>query len=57
MTADPRSGGPVAGDDGGPAGHRAWDDLAVAEDHDGWAASSRVFPRPVAAPSIMVLSG
>jgi hypothetical protein len=33
--------------------HRAWEDLAVAEDHQGWVARSRVMLAPIAAPSIM----
>jgi hypothetical protein len=37
--------------------HRAWQDLAVAEDHEGWVARSRVMLTPIAAPSIMGLFG
>jgi uncharacterized protein len=37
--------------------HRTWGDLAVAEDHEGWVARSRVFLTPIAAPSIMGLFG
>jgi len=37
--------------------HRAWEDLAVAEDHEGWVARSRVMLTPIAAPSIMGLFG
>ncbi|HWG61532.1 MAG TPA: acetate uptake transporter [Streptosporangiaceae bacterium] len=36
---------------------RAWQDLAVAEDHEGWMARSRVMLTPIAAPSIMGLFG
>lgn len=36
---------------------RAWEDLAVAEDHEGWMARSRVMLTPIAAPSIMGLFG
>ena len=57
MTVNPRHGRPAAAGDGGPAGHRAWEDLAVAEDHDGWVARSRVILTPIAAPSIMGLFG
>jgi hypothetical protein len=28
--------------------HRAWEDLAVAEDHEGWLARSRVMLTPIA---------
>jgi succinate-acetate transporter protein len=41
----------------GQNGHRAWEDLAVAEDHEGWLARSRVVLTPIAAPSIMGLFG
>ena len=37
--------------------HRTWEDLAVAEDHEGWVARSRVLLTPIAAPSIMGLFG
>ncbi|HEX5296197.1 MAG TPA: hypothetical protein VFW50_04340, partial [Streptosporangiaceae bacterium] len=57
MAADPRYGRRAAAGDGGPAGHRAWEDLAVAEDHEGWLSRSRVFLTPIAAPSIMGLFG
>ena len=57
MAADPRYGRRAAAGDGGPVGHRAWEDLAVAEDHDGWLSRSRVFLTPIAAPSIMGLFG
>ncbi len=36
---------------------RALEDLAVAEDHEGWVARSRVMLTPIAAPSIMGLFG
>ncbi|MGH3207440.1 MAG: acetate uptake transporter family protein [Trebonia sp.] len=36
---------------------RAWEDLAVAEDHEGWVARSRVMLTPIATPSIMGLFG
>jgi uncharacterized protein len=38
-------------------GRRDWEDLAVAEDHEGWVARSRVMLTPIAAPSIMGLFG
>jgi len=38
-------------------GHRRAEDLAVAEDHAGWVARSRVMLTPIAAPSIMGLFG
>ena len=46
---------PLAGSDG--HAHRSWEDLAVAEDHEGWVARSRVVLTPIAAPSIMGLFG
>jgi succinate-acetate transporter protein len=57
MAADPRyePAAPVRGSvrhDG-----RTLEDLAVAEDHEGWVARSRVFLTPIAAPSIMGLFG
>ncbi len=54
MATDPRYQTAGASD-----GHmqRAWRDLAVAEDHEGWIARSRVFLTPIAAPSIMGLAG
>lgn len=54
MTTDPRYG--PAGNGHGH-GHRTWEDLALAEDHDGWLARSRVVLTPIAAPSIMGLFG
>ena len=39
------------------AGHRTWDDLVTAEDHEAWLARTRVFLTPIAAPSIMGLFG
>jgi hypothetical protein len=47
---------PDARDGGGP-GRRAWEELAIAEDHAGWLFRSRVFLTPIAAPSIMGLFG
>jgi len=41
----------------GHNGHRVMEDLAVAEDHEGWLARSRVVLTPIAAPSIMGLFG
>jgi succinate-acetate transporter protein len=38
-------------------GHRQLEELAVAEDHDGWVSRSRVVLMPMAAPSIMGLFG
>ena len=40
-----------------PAGGRTLEELAVAEDHAGWVARSRVVLTPIAAPSIMGLFG
>ncbi len=59
MTAEPRHGRPAAVPGGAaPAnGHRTAAELAVAEDHEGWVARSRVFLTPIAAPSIMGLFG
>jgi succinate-acetate transporter protein len=51
MTTDPR----IEAQDGHAP--RAWQDLAVAEDHEGWVARSRVMLTPIAAPSIMGLFG
>lgn len=57
MTTDPRYQRP-APHDGSTNGtlHRL-DELAVAEDHEGWLSRSRVFLTPIAAPSIMGLFG
>jgi hypothetical protein len=41
MAVDPRFERPDAASNGGRAAHRAWEDLAVAEDHDGWLSRSR----------------
>lgn len=66
MSADPRYGATTAAPTNAPAnapanmatdGRRDWADLAVAEDHEGWMARSRVFLTPIAAPSIMGLFG
>jgi uncharacterized protein len=67
MTADPRYGGTTAARTEDPRhrgttaartdGRRDWGDLAIAEDHEGWVARSRVFLTPIAAPSIMGLLG
>jgi hypothetical protein len=57
MTVDPRFERPGAASNDGRAAHRAWEDLAVAEDHDGWLSRSRVVLTPIAAPSIMGLFG
>jgi succinate-acetate transporter protein len=40
-----------------PRARRAWEELAVAEDHAGWTARSRIMLTPMAAPSIMGLFG
>lgn len=58
MAVDPRFERPAAepGNPGRP-GRRAWEDLAVAEDHEGWLSRSRVCLTPIAAPSIMGLFG
>ena len=54
--ADPRNEpAPPVGSNG--HAHRTWEDLAVAEDHEGWVARSRVLLTPIAAPSIMGLFG
>jgi len=57
MAVDPRFERPDSGRDGGQPRPRAWEDLAVAEDHEGWLSRSRVFLTPIAAPSIMGLFG
>lgn len=44
-------------DRGTPLPRRNREDLAVAEDHEGWVSRSRVFLTPIAAPSIMGLFG
>jgi uncharacterized protein len=41
----------------GRDGHRTWENLVTAEDHEGWVARSRVMLTPIAAPSIMGLFG
>ena len=41
----------------GRSDHRSLEDLAVAEDHEAWISRSRVVLTPMAAPSIMGLSG
>jgi len=53
MATDPRY--QTARSDG--HAHRTLEELAVAEDHEGWMARSRVFLTPIAAPSIMGLFG
>ena len=58
MTTDPRYEHAAVRGDGAPRdGHRSFEELAVAEDHEGWIARSRVFLTPIAAPSIMGLFG
>jgi hypothetical protein len=58
MAVDPRYGRQATGPgNGGHPGRRTWEDLAVAEDHEGWLSRSRVFLTPIAAPSIMGLFG
>jgi uncharacterized protein len=58
MAADPRyENAPVRGDGVPRDGRRSFEELAVAEDHAGWMARSRVFLTPIAAPSIMGLFG
>ena len=57
MAVDPRFERPAVPGNGGHPAHRAWEDLAVAEDHEGWLSRSRVFLTPIAAPSIMGLFG
>lgn len=56
MTTDPRYQRPVP-HEGGANGRHRLDELAVAEDHEGWVSRSRVFLTPIAAPSIMGLFG
>jgi hypothetical protein len=58
MATDPRYQRGAAVDGGSLAGpRRSFEELAVAEDHDGWVSRSRVFLTPIAAPSIMGLFG
>ena len=58
MAADPRyRPGAVRGDGVPGGGRRSAEELAVAEDHEGWLARTRVTLTPIAAPSIMGLSG
>ena len=58
MATDPRYERAAAGNGGVPSdGRRSFEELAVAEDHDGWVSRSRVFLTPIAAPSIMGLFG
>jgi hypothetical protein len=58
MAADPRYEQVTAHDGGSVrAPARSFEELAVAEDHDGWVSRSRVFLTPIAAPSIMGLFG
>lgn len=52
----PNNGGASPVGDGAPRVHR-WEELAVAEDHAGWIARSRIVLTPMAAPSIMGLFG
>jgi succinate-acetate transporter protein len=47
--------GPIR--NGARADGRTLEDLAVAEDHEGWVSRTRVFLTPIAAPSIMGLFG
>ena len=56
MAADPRYEAAAVRGNGG-ASRRTWEDLAIAEDHQGWVSRSRVFLTPIAAPSIMGLFG
>ena len=58
MATDPRYERAAAGNGGVPSdGRRSFEELAVAEDHEGWMSRSRVFLTPIAAPSIMGLFG
>ena len=57
MAADPRYEPARPGRPNGSIGRRTWEDLAVAEDHEGWLSRTRVFLTPIAAPSIMGLFG
>lgn len=53
----PRRGPEAAGFEGGQRHLRSWDELAVAEDEEAWRARARVVLTPMAAPSIMGLTG
>jgi succinate-acetate transporter protein len=57
MSADPRYGRGGLHDGAGNGAARRVEELAVAEDHEGWMSRSRVFLTPIAAPSIMGLFG
>ena len=58
MSADPRYERAGLRQAGAPDGAlRRVEELAVAEDHEGWVSRSRVFLTPIAAPSIMGLFG
>ena len=58
MAADPRYQRAADGNGTTVTGpRRSFEELAVAEDHEGWTSRSRVFLTPIAAPSIMGLSG
>jgi len=58
MSADPRYEGTGPRTNGAADGAlRRVEELAVAEDHEGWVSRSRVFLTPIAAPSIMGLFG
>jgi uncharacterized protein len=58
MATDPRYERAATADgDAVPRPRRSFEELAVAEDHDGWVSRSRVFLTPIAAPSIMGLFG
>jgi hypothetical protein len=58
MATDPRYQRAAATDGGTmPGPRRSFEELAVAEDHEGWTSRSRVFLTPIAAPSIMGLFG
>jgi hypothetical protein len=58
MATDPRYEQAAAVNGGAvPRPRRSFEELAVAEDHDGWVSRSRVFLTPIAAPSIMGLFG
>ena len=58
MATDPRYEQAAAvNGDAVPLPRRSFEELAVAEDHDGWVSRSRVFLTPIAAPSIMGLFG
>ena len=54
MATDPRYERAAGRSGGTPGnGHRSFEELAVAEDHEGWMSRSRVLLTPIAAPSVI----